>query len=90
MYIVHHLQAPLAGLVLFGLYLLGLLAHGVSTYRDCPEEAAALQQVYPTPVGYSEGSRQPLDATMLYICAQIPSQAAQDVRCLYVKMPALS
>lgn len=25
--------------------MLALLAHGVATYRDCPDEAASLQQV---------------------------------------------
>ena len=30
--------------VLFAAYLLGLLIHGVLTFKDCPEEAEALQQ----------------------------------------------
>lgn len=39
------MQAPVAAVVLFGLYMLALLAYGVATYRDCPAEAASLQQV---------------------------------------------
>ncbi|KAK9901663.1 hypothetical protein WJX75_007212 [Coccomyxa subellipsoidea] len=38
------IAAPFAALVLFGLYMLALLAHGVATYRDCPDEAESLQQ----------------------------------------------
>ena len=32
-------------LVSFGIYCLIALAHGVATFRNCPEEAQALQQV---------------------------------------------
>lgn len=39
------MQAPFAVVVLFGMYMLVLLAHGVATYRDCPAEAASLQKV---------------------------------------------
>lgn len=38
------LAAPVVVVFLFGLYMLALLAHGVATYRDCPAEAASLQQ----------------------------------------------
>jgi hypothetical protein len=37
-------QGPLLILLLFGVYLLAALAHGVATYKDCPTEAEALQQ----------------------------------------------
>ncbi len=39
------LQAPFLGIVLFGVYLLATLAHGVSNFKDKPQEAASLQQV---------------------------------------------
>ena len=39
------LQAPFVGVILFGFYLLATLAHGVSSFKDKPQEAASLQQV---------------------------------------------
>ena len=42
----HDSQAPLIAVLLFGIYSVGALAHGVLTFRDCPDEAASLQQVY--------------------------------------------
>lgn len=38
-------QAPFVSLFLFGIYLLGTLAHGVSNFKNKPQEAASLQQV---------------------------------------------
>ncbi len=38
-------QAPLIAVGLFGVYSVSALAYGLLTFRDCPEEAASLQQV---------------------------------------------
>jgi hypothetical protein len=38
-------QAPLLALVAFGGYLLLLLINGALSFRSCPEDAKALQQV---------------------------------------------
>ncbi len=40
-----YLQAPFVGVILFGVYLLATLAHGVSNFKDKPQEAASLHQV---------------------------------------------
>ncbi len=39
------MQAPLLAVAAFGFYAVAALAYGVVTFRDCPEEAAALQKV---------------------------------------------
>ena len=39
------LQAPFGGIVLFGVYLLATLAHGVANFKNCPQEAENLQKV---------------------------------------------
>ena len=39
-------QAPFVAVVLFGVYLLATLAHGVSTFKNKPKEAESLQQVW--------------------------------------------
>ena len=43
--VVADMQAPLIAIALFGAYSVGALAYGLLTFRDCPEEAASLQQV---------------------------------------------
>ena len=43
------LQAPFGGIVLFGVYLLATLAHGVANFKNCPQEAENLQRVGHTP-----------------------------------------
>ena len=45
----HVTQAPLIAVGLFGVYSVSALAYGLLTFRDCPEEAASLQQVCVTP-----------------------------------------
>ena len=44
------LQAPFGGIVLFGVYLLATLAHGVANFKNCPQEAENLQKVEQIPL----------------------------------------
>ena len=39
------LQAPFGAIVLFGIHLLATLAHGVASFKNCPQEAENLQKV---------------------------------------------
>lgn len=39
------LQLPVICVAAFGAYLLGALAYGLATFRNCPEELQALQKV---------------------------------------------
>lgn len=42
-----HQQAPIAALAAFGAYALALLLIGIASFKDCPDDAAALQKVRP-------------------------------------------
>ncbi len=48
-------QAPLIAVGLFGVYSVSALAYGLLTFRDCPEEAASLQQVFNRSHGSHDG-----------------------------------
>ena len=48
-------QAPLAALASFGAYALTLLIVGILSFRDCPEDAVALQKVREGRDGEREG-----------------------------------